>query len=137
MSFIKKGDVKSSVGPQDMSPWGTNRWSDDAQLLWRVGEVGQKVEVSFDAPRAGRYQIVVRTTQAPDFGIVQFSVDGQNLGQPVDCYGAKVAPAPAVTLGTVDLTAGPHALGMECLGKNDAGTGIAIGLDYIKLLPVP
>ena len=40
--------------------------------------------------KAGKYKLTVRLTKAPDYGIVQVSVNGAKVGSPQDLFGAKV-----------------------------------------------
>ena len=74
--------------------------------------------------------------RAKDYGIVQLSLDGAKLGEPIDLYNPEVVPTGALDLGTHDLKKGEHKLTLEITGANDkADKAYMAGLDYIKLDP--
>jgi hypothetical protein len=82
----------------------------------------------------GAYRLVLQLTKAPDYGIVQLSLDGQKLGEPIDLYHPDVVPSGALALGTRDLKAGEHELTVEIVGANPkAVKAYMFGLDYLKL----
>lgn len=122
---------------QDMREYGATGWSNNAQFLWPASEVGQKVDLSFKAPAAGKYNVEIRLTKAADYGIHQFSIDGQKAGDPIDSFSSTpVTIGDPVSLGTFDLTAGQNTLSAEVTGKNPAARTYLLGIDYIKLTPV-
>jgi hypothetical protein len=76
----------------------------------------------------------VALTQAVDYGIVQFALDGQKLGNPIDLYHDGVVPTGPLDLGAQALTAGDHKLTVEITGANEkAAKSYMFGLDYVKL----
>jgi hypothetical protein len=91
--------------------------------------------------KTGNYQVIVRPTKAPNYGIFQFGVDGKNMGGPIDLYNKDIVPGDPVTLGTVQLTAGDHVLNITPTGKNPAVGGdqpvATFAFDYVKLVPAP
>jgi len=87
--------------------------------------------------QAGKYRLGMQLTKAPDYGIVQFYLDGQKLGDPIDLYHDSVVPTGLRAMGEQDLTAGEHKLTVEILGANDAAIkNYMFGLDYVKLDPL-
>jgi hypothetical protein len=123
---------------QDMYHFGATGWSNHAQLLWEAKTVGEKIDLGFKVDQAGKYNVLVRLTKSPDYGIMQFSVNGQKAGDPIDNYSATgVTIGDPVSLGTFDLTAGSNTLSMELTGQNPAAKRTSVGLDYIKLDPAP
>jgi hypothetical protein len=73
-------------------------------------------------------------TKAPDYGIVQYYLDGEKVGEPIDLYATKVEPTGNVKLGDFDLSAGEHVLTVEIVGANDkAVKSYMFGLDRIFL----
>ena len=124
------GDVQE----QDMSPWG-EKWSNDAQLWWTGARPGDRLELALPVAKGGRYQLRAQLTKAVDYGIVQFTFDGEKLGPPVDLFHDGVIPSGELDLGTRYLTAGDHALAVEIIGANpQAAKGFLFGLDYMKLV---
>ena len=129
--------MRNTVGDaevQGMKGWFGN-WSGDRQLWWQAQRVEAHCENEFQSPKAGKFHLVARFTQAPDYGIVQISINGTKVGSPVNLYGPKVAPTQPVDLGTVDLKEGANILGMDVAGTEKGGC--YVGLDYIKLVPGP
>ncbi|MEI9998980.1 MAG: hypothetical protein WDO13_07320 [Verrucomicrobiota bacterium] len=100
---------------QDMQQWGGD-WSGNHQLFWQPG-LGESLDLPFPVAKAGRYRVVLQGTAAPDYGIVQPSLDGQPAGAPVDFHASSVTLAPPADLGVHDLTAGQHTLTIAVLGQ--------------------
>lgn len=124
---------------QDMKRFtnAENKWEDDNQMIWHAEWVGSKMEVLVNAPADGKYKLTGRFTKSSDYGIVQFSLDGKNIGQPFDGYGPGVTITPPIDLGTFDLKAGNHAFGTQMMGYNPkAYKSLIFGLDSLKLEPV-
>jgi len=116
-------------------------WSNNRQLAWDPLNLQDHLDLKLPVDKTGNYQVIVRPTKAPNYGIFQFGVDGKNIGSPVDLYNKDIVPGDPVTLGTVQLTAGDHVLNITPTGKNPAITGDApvatFAFDYVKLVPAP
>ena len=125
---------RCEASPQDMQPWGGPLWSHAAQLICRAQE-GGSVELRLVIRRAGRYRLRALATAAPDFGVVQTTLDGGPLQQTFDLYAGRVCPAGSLELGTFDLAAGQHRLRFTAERKNAASTNFFFGLDAFDLLP--
>ena len=121
---------------QGMFGYG-KQWSNDRQLLWRADGTGETLELPLPAQAAGRYRLIARYTKSPEYGIFQVSLNGAEVGQPVDLYGETIKAADPVDLGIVTLPAGRPVFKVTVTGKNDASKGYRFGLDYLKLIPVP
>jgi hypothetical protein len=120
---------------QDMAGFG-EAWSGESHLWWIETKPGDKLELALPVEKAGRYKLSAQLTKAIDYGIVQLSLDGEKLGQPVDLFNNGVVATGELDLGTRELTAGEHKLGVEITGANEkAVKGYMFGLDYVKLLP--
>jgi hypothetical protein len=132
LKTVSVSDGKAAA--QDMSGFEGN-WSNDSQLFWTGGKPGSKLELTLPVEKAGRYEIVAQFTKAKDYGIVQVSLDGEKLGEPLDMHGPDVVPSGALTLAQRELTAGEHKLTIEITGANEksAGGKYFCGLDYVKL----
>jgi hypothetical protein len=109
------------------------QWSGGSQLWWRAQRSGAHAEEELPAQKAGTYHLTVRLTQAPDYGIVQFSVNGTKAGPPIDLFGDTVSPTHPIDLGIVQLKDGTNTLGMDAVGTDKGG--YSVGLDYLKLTP--
>lgn len=112
-----------------------HRWSGPFQKAWFHGEPGQRLELAFDRPAAGRYRIRAWPTGAPDYGIVQLHLNGEPIAQPVDGFHTRVAPLPPEDLGVHELVAGRNTLTVEILGRNEQSRGHVFGLDALTLHP--
>lgn len=107
-------------------------WSNDGQLWWMDGNVGDRLVVEFPVEKAGRYSVVANITKAVDYGIVKLSVNGSEPKE-FDRYNQGVQHDP-VELGTFDLKEGDNTLEVEIVGANpQAAPRRMFGLDYIKL----
>ena len=108
-------------------------WSAGGQLWFRGAKVGDTVTVGFDVPVTGTFDVSAVLTRAADYGIAQFAIDGDDLGQPVDNYQAAGVGTVTRELGSLGLTAGPHSLTMTATAKNAAALSYMIGLDVLEL----
>lgn len=121
---------------QDLSMF-EGRWSGDAHLWWTDAKPGDKLELALPVEKAGRYKLLAALTKAVDYGIVKLTLDGRALTT-LDLFNRGVVPTGELDLGTHELGAGEHRLGVEILGANDqAVQSYMFGLDYVKLVPVP
>lgn len=121
---------------QDMTGFGDS-WSNDAHLWWINAKPGDKLDLGLPVGKDGKYKIGMQLTKAPDYGIVQFYLDGQKMGQALDLYHPSVAASGLMQFGQHQLTAGTHKLTIEVLGANEkAVKNYMSGLDYVKLEPV-
>jgi len=135
-SLVSVAKSAQRVSEQRMSAYG-RQWSGDLQLLWEPNQAGETLELPLPAQKAGKYQLSARFTKATDYGIFQASVNGTDVGQPIDLYEKHVALGDAVDLGVVTLPDGVPVLKMTVAGKNHDAHGFLFGLDYLKLTPVP
>jgi hypothetical protein len=130
------GTPQHGAGGQDMRSFGATGWSNNQQLFWQPTAQGETIDFGFNVEKAGKYNVMVRLTKAPDYGIVQFSVNGQKSGDPIDLFNpGGVTIGDPTSLGTFDLTAGQNKLGVQVAGKNPSSPRYLVGLDYIKLVP--
>ncbi len=130
----KSGDF--DAGPQDMTPFPDGKWSGDSHLWVRPPKQGEWVDLEVPVPRDGTYRLIVYLTKARDYGIVQFHLDGQALGKPIDGFhpNSVVSTGP-LALGTVQLKKGTATLRVEVIGTNEKSVGLRYmwGLDCLVL----
>jgi len=123
-----------NASEQDMTAWGET-WSNEAQLWWTGAKPGAKLVLALPVAKAGKYKLFAQLTKAVDYGIVQFSLDGAKLGQPVDLFHDGVVPSGELDWGAHTLSAGEHRLTVEITGANpQAVKSFMFGLDYVKLV---
>lgn len=122
-----------SLEVQDMAGFGGD-WSGDGQLWWTQAKPGERLELVLPVAAAGHYRVKAQFTRAVDYGIARFSIDGRNLGEPVDFYHDGVEATGAVSLGEAELAAGERTLAIEITGANPkAVPAHMVGLDYVLL----
>ena len=125
---------------QDMRGFGGG-WSGGAQLFWGAPMPVDKpirnwphLSVTFGAPAADTYDLILHYTSAPDFGTFRVFLDGQAVAD-IDGYGPGVAPQ-ARGLGQRKLSPGNHELLVTVFAKAGASRGFSVGLDRIELRPM-
>ena len=112
-------------------------WDQNDQLWWTGAKPGDKLELAMPVANSGKYRVKVVLTQARDYGIVQFYLDGQKAGSPIDLYNPRVTRIGPIALGDFQLTAGDHPLAVEIVGANaKALPQYMFGLDQVLLEPV-
>jgi hypothetical protein len=114
-----------------------DKWSDDAHLRWAEVRLGDKLDLALPVATTGRFKLLAQMTKDNRYGIVQLSLDGKKIGEPIDLYSEKVVPTGELNFGTHELTAGEHKLSVEMIGANPkaAKKFNMFGLDYVKLVP--
>ncbi|WP_380286460.1 DNRLRE domain-containing protein [Kitasatospora purpeofusca] len=112
-------------------------WSGGAQLSLAGTQPGASDTMRVSVPEEGDYLLSGQLTKANDNGIVQFAINGQNLGQPIDTYNANPAGsiAPYTVGQSIHLARGDHQLTVTVTGTNTASTGerYHAGLDTVTL----
>jgi hypothetical protein len=128
------------LSPQQMAGFKDGAWSGNAQLWSSPARVGDWADLIVPVAVKGRYRLRVRLTKAPDYGMVQFSIEGKPLGQPFDGYLADtVINAEPLDLGIVELKKGAATLRITVVGTNPKSIGARHmwGIDRIVLTPEP
>jgi hypothetical protein len=125
-------------------------WSKDVILLEAQGK-DSKVDVPFEVPEDGDYELYTEVAQAFDYGIYTVLLDGKPPQAPplehepgadvrpqsqFDGYALETYVGLAHQVGWVLLTKGRHTLTYVCLGKNEASSGYNLGIDNIILARV-
>ncbi len=123
------------VGEQEMAAFGSERWSNGRQMLGKTTAVGDAVDLEFRAPDAAPRKLVLYPTQAPDYGVLRFQVNGQPVAATFDGYATGVQPAPACVLGTFTPRDGKFSLRVEVADANPAALDAKyyFGLDCVVL----
>ncbi|MBN2476546.1 MAG: DUF2961 domain-containing protein [Pirellulales bacterium] len=127
--------LERTGGSIEVQEIAQHKWSDNKQLWWLDGKPGDKLVLALDVQKAGKYALKAELTKAIDYGIVRLSLDDKPLGQPIDLVNDGVIRQ-VYSLGTCELSAGPHRLTIEIVGSNPkAVKRHMFGLDYVKLEP--
>ncbi|MER6366547.1 ricin-type beta-trefoil lectin domain protein [Kitasatospora sp. NPDC001527] len=116
---------------------GALSWSGGAQLNLVGTQAGAYDVMRVSVPEEGEYVLSGQLTRFNDHGIIQFAIDGQNVGQPIDTFDANPAgsTAPYTAGQSVRLTRGDHELKFTVTGTNPGSQGdrYHAGLDTITL----
>lgn len=138
-------DCKAEGGKASLSP--ELFWSKDVILFEGSGK-GAKLEVPFEAPEDGDYEIYTEVAQASDYGIYTVLLDGQpprstqlehepgadlRPQTQFDGYALETYVGLAHQVGWVRLTKGRHTLTYVCVGKREASSAYSLGVDNIIL----
>ena len=134
-SLHPAGDPKPGTRVQDMKGYGPG-WSGDQDLLWLADQVGQTVELPLPEQAAGKYRLLVQFTESAESGICQTSLNGADLGQPLDLFSTKTQRHALTDYGIVTLAAGTPTLKLTVTGKNEKARAMKVSVDFLKLLPV-
>lgn len=123
---------KCKPSAQDMNEWGAAKWS-KGRHLFCAAERGGWVELALRPPQPGRYRLDIHFTKAPDYGIVEVSLDGKKLGQRFDSFNEEVVPSGKVSFGIVNLSAKDHRLRFTVVNKNPRSQDYHLGIDCVRL----
>jgi hypothetical protein len=126
-------------------------WSRDL-LFFRASGPGARLDVPFDVPQDGHFELIAQAAHAPDYGIYNVLLDGKPLGAAAELEhepGANVGGAGSIDgwhtelyvaedhlLGWFRLARGRHTLSFVCTGKNTQSSGYHLGLDTLVLARV-
>jgi hypothetical protein len=123
------------VGEQNMDPFGGEQWSTGRHLLGQAKSVGDFVEIEWPAPDSRPHTLALYATQAPDYGILRFSINGQAVATTFDGYADSVKIAPVFPLGIFSPQDGIFRMRIEVTSasKMSKGAKYFFGLDYVVL----
>jgi hypothetical protein len=123
-------------------------WSKDL-LFFRAAGPGATIDVPFDVPEGGRYELVAQLAHSPDYGIYSVRLDGKPIGRAgdlehepgantgqagaIDTYFTETLVAEDHLLGWLDLSAGRHSVTFTCVGKHASSTNYFLGIDTLVL----
>lgn len=121
--------------PQSLKPWGEGAWSGNAHLWWTDAKPGDVLELALPVATEGVFRIGAGFTKAIDYGVFEFSLDGQNIAGPLDFFNNGVVHTGTLALGgAMKLAAGEHTLSVKATGANSAALkSYMMGLDYVVL----
>lgn len=139
---VKKGEV--SVQKEVF-------WSKDVLFLKAQGP-GAIVNIPFEVPKDGFYEVIAQIAQAPDYGDYVATLDGKQTNSTLLTWGPLQAQAPPPEiihnyqpeifvgidhrLGWFKLSKGRHLLSFMCVGKDNLATGYNLGVDGVVLAEV-
>jgi hypothetical protein len=127
-------------------------WGRDL-LFFEAEGVGSRINIPLDVPEKGRYEVVARIAQAPDYGDYYALMDGkptnldtrEALTSEVPASGSEVfhnyLPEIYVAvdrpLGWLELEKGRHTLSFVCVGHDGRSSGYYLGVNDVALEKIP
>ena len=118
------------VLPAVMALTGAN-----AQLLIRGRKVGDFVELAIPTDATAPQRITLYATQAKDYGILKFAINGQAIDDTFDGYAPDPKPSAPIALGVFAPKDGKLILRVEIVGCNPKSTAVKYlaGLDAVVI----
>ena len=141
-------ECKAQGGKLTLSP--DLFWSKDVLLFAGEGK-GSQLEVPFDVPEDGEYEVYTEVAQSYDYGIYTVLLDGKRAHAPqlehepgadilpqtqFDGYALETYVGLPYQVGWVQLAKGRHTLTYVCVGKKETASGYTLGVDNIILAKV-
>jgi hypothetical protein len=139
--------VKGKVSVQREVDWGRDL------LFFEAEGPGSRIDIPFDVPAPGRYEILARIAQAPDYGNYYALLDGKlmNLDNREALTSEIPASGPAILqnylpeiyvatehpLGWLQLGQGRHTLSFVCSGRDGRSTSFLLGINDVILERIP
>jgi len=118
---------------QDITGNSVPPLSDGRHLFLRFNQPGDSATLALpDSVKPGVYTVILSTVTSWDYGIVQWTLDGQELGPPLDGYSPDTWRRVAIA-NQVALTNRPHELQVKVVGKHPHATGFCASLDAVLL----
>ena len=123
-------------------------WGKDL-LFFEAEGTGSRINVPLNVPENGRYEIVARIAQAPDYGDYYALLDGKPTN--LDNRKAETSEIPSTgpevfhnylpeiylavdrPLGWLDLQKGRHTLSFVCVGRDGRSSGYNLGINDVVL----
>jgi hypothetical protein len=122
-------------------------------LFFEAEGVGSRINIPLDVPEKGRYEIVARIAQAPDYGDYYALLDGkptnldnreaatseipQTGSEVFHNYLPEIYVAVDRPLGWLDLEKGRHTLSFVCVGRDGRSAGYYLGINDVALERIP
>jgi len=123
--------------------WHCDDLSSAAQLWFGCKQKGDAVELRCPNVLTGPQKVIIHMSRYPDYGIVQVSIDGKPMGEPIDlCNPVKEGPSLIVTgpieLGTLEPGPREPLIRIEVTGSNPEAKepGTYFGFDAVVFEPV-
>ena len=113
---------------------GDMQWSGDSQLFLQNNKVGGFIELGIPAKDNESKRLILSLTKSRDYGILRFSVNGQQVPHDFDAYSLKSVLAAPLDLGVFTPRDKQFRLRVEVVGTNPAAQGpkYYFGLDCVR-----
>jgi hypothetical protein len=118
-----------------IATWGG--FPDKSGVVADGKKIGAYLSFTLNITQPGTYDIKFGSKQYINRAIVQLSVNGTNVGAPIDEYSPNTAGVfQELHAGALTLTAaGNYTFKLTAVGKNAASNNYTVDTDYFKLTP--
>lgn len=136
MKVLEK--TRGTTQRQDMRAFPKDQWSGNDHLWWTGAQPNDRLVLEFDVADEATYSLSTALTKARDYAIIQLAIDGEKLGEPIDCFNnPDVITTGVVNLPPRKLSQGKHKLEVIVVGKHpEAVPGFMVGIDFLLLSPI-
>jgi hypothetical protein len=125
--FVASG---ATTAPQNDGNNSGGRW-----LALQATRAGPYIEFTLGRVPAGTYTLLMAYKSHPSRGTLVVTVDGEQLGNPLDQY-SNPQGYPEAIIGTLRFaTAGTHTVRLTCVGRNPASGAFTLSADTFTLVP--
>jgi hypothetical protein len=125
---------------QPTADFRTGRWSQDGHMFAFGTQKGDWIDLEFPEFEPGKYRMSLFMTKAADYGIVNVSLNGTPIGEPIDLWsGYGVMPTNKLDLGIVELRGEDDVLRLAVNATNPkaAAPFFQFGIDGVRLSSLP
>lgn len=95
-------------------------------LLFQADEVGGVINFALEAKKSGPTYLFAQPYVSPNYGTVQFMVDGKDVGEPYIATNPSVQNGKTQVVGPFDLKAGKHTVGVRIVSDEGARSWVSI-----------
>ena len=131
IGIVSVQGARAVTDPALMNDWG--KASGGRSLKMLSESKGEFIELPFEAPVEGDYELVLHFKGDPGHGVFQASMDGKTIAAPIDLYAADNRPGMQAGLGSVTLSKGRHLIRFTVEGRNEASRGYGGSFDKLTL----
>ncbi|MEA1899054.1 MAG: glycoside hydrolase family 172 protein [Bacteroidota bacterium] len=107
--------------------------SGKTQLWWRNAAIGDQLIARFILNETGKFKITAQLTKAPDYGIIQVSLNGKTIVKSINCFNESDVEVFPIDFGDYVLNEGENIFSLKIMGADkSAKPGNMAGIDYLK-----
>lgn len=130
---LKAHVTGGSTSVQDMSNFTADKWSNNSQLWWSGGKLGDELKLELPS-FTGVVDLEIVLTCAGDYAVVQLSLDGKPLGEPIDLYETQVVTTGVLEFPKLSVEGNQHTLEIQIIGANPkAARAYMCAVDYLRI----
>ena len=126
--------VEATGGQREIQNGAAFGWSNNRQLWWRHGKVGDRLVLEFEAEEGGKKRLIAALTKARDYGIINLKINSKKVLSSFDLYNNPDVITEEISIGECDLKKGANEMEVVIVGANpDAIKSYMFGVDYLLI----